>query len=75
MNTTDPEPVCMSGMQYIRPHTIAKLMDVSLDTVRAMISKGELRAVKFGGHWRVELASFQECLERRRSKGELEAPS
>lgn len=73
MNKDKPKPVCMDGMQYIRTQTIAKMMDVSPDTVRDMISKGELEAVKFGGHWRVELASFKEYLKRRRSKGELGA--
>jgi excisionase family DNA binding protein len=65
---------CAHHMRYVKPKTIAECMDVSLDTVIALMNKGELEGVKFGAHWRIKLKSFLDYLERHRCKtGELEA--
>lgn len=66
---------CAHSMRYVKPKTIAECMDVSLDTVLAMMHKGELEGVKFGAHWRIKFKSFLDYLERNRcKKGELETP-
>lgn len=76
MKTTDElETHECDEMRYIKPKTIASWMDVSLDTVNALVLKGELEGVKFGAHWRIKLKSFLDYLERNRcKKGELETP-
>ena len=62
-------------IRYIKPKTIATMMDVSLDTVLSMMHRGELEGVKFGAHWRIKLQSFLDYLEvHRYKKGELETP-
>jgi excisionase family DNA binding protein len=65
---------CADEMRYLKPKTIAEWMDVSVDTVLAMMHKGELEGVQFGAHWRIKLKSFLDYLERHRcKKDELEA--
>ncbi len=62
-------------LRYLKPKTIAIMMDVSVDTVLAMMHRGELEGVQFGAHWRIRLQSLKDYLERHRSKkGELDAP-
>ncbi len=62
-------------LRYLKPKTIAIMMDVSVDTVLAMMHRGELEGVQFGAHWRIKLQSLKDYLERHRSKkGEFEAP-
>ncbi len=62
-------------LRYLKPKTIAIMMDVSVDTVLAMMHRGELEGVQFGAHWRIKLQSLKDYLERHRSKkGELETP-
>jgi excisionase family DNA binding protein len=74
-NTDELETQGCDEMRYIKPKTIASWMDVSLDTVNALVIKGELEGVKFGAHWRIKLKSFLDYLERHScKKGELDAP-
>ncbi len=55
-------------LRYLKPKTIAIMMDVSVDTVLAMMHRGELEGVQFGAHWRIKLQSLKDYLERHRSR-------
>ncbi len=55
-------------LRYLKPKTIAIMMDVSVDTVLAMMHRGELEGVQFGAHWRIRLQSLKDYLERHRSR-------
>jgi excisionase family DNA binding protein len=60
-------------LRYIKPKTIATMMDVSVDTVLSMMHRGELEGVQFGAHWRIKFKSFLDYLEvHRYKKDELE---
>ena len=60
-------------LRYLKPKTIAIMMDVSVDTVLAMMHRGELEGVQFGAHWRIKFKSLKDYLEvHRYKKGELE---
>ncbi len=60
-------------LRYLKPKTIATMMDVSVDTVLAMMHRGELEGVQFGAHWRIKFKSLKDYLEvHRYKKGELE---
>lgn len=60
--------VSTDELRYLKPKTIAEWMDVSVDTVLAMMHRGELEGVQFGTHWRIKLQSLKDYLEKHRNK-------
>jgi excisionase family DNA binding protein len=56
----DPEPDLYSV------NTVAKRLDVSADTVRRLIARGELSAIRIGVSVRVPAAEIESFVERRR---------
>jgi excisionase family DNA binding protein len=43
---------------YLSPETIAQQLDMDAVTIRRKCKSGELRASKFGRHWRIKRTHF-----------------
>ena len=60
--------------RYIRPSTVAEMMDVSVDKVVDMAHHGELEGVRFGSQIRIRLKSLQDYLATHRLEAETPQP-
>jgi len=57
--------VSFANRSYVAPFTIARELDVSDNTVRRWIAKGELHTVRIEGFVRVPVEDFQAFLKRK----------
>jgi excisionase family DNA binding protein len=57
-----------SGTTLYSISTVADRLDVSPDTVRRLIERGELTAIRIGSNIRVDAAELEAFLERQRRR-------
>jgi len=58
----------MTG-RFLTPQEVADLLRVSSASIRRLLRRGELPAVRVGRAWRVEESDLQRWLRRRRATG------
>jgi len=58
-------PVCgCPPARWLRVRTVARQFNASDKRVRRLIKSGELDAVRFGGHWRIDHESLDAYVRR-----------
>jgi excisionase family DNA binding protein len=65
--TQEPEPGSRTHLYSIAK--VADRLDLSRDTVRRLIGRGDLTAIRIGSSVRVSAAELESFLERRRGAG------
>lgn len=54
----------MAGKPFLRPEEVAELLDISENTIRHWLRKGELPGVKFGRQWRIRKDDLDKFIEQ-----------
>jgi len=44
---------------------VARILKVSIQTIRRMIDEGELKAIKIRGQWRIKREDLQDYIDRK----------
>lgn len=63
MNEQKEGPVALADAEYLTPVQISEQLQVKEDTVRKMVKRGELKAVRFGRSIRIPKDEFAFYLE------------
>lgn len=60
------ESAAIQSEKYVRVATAARRLDCHPSTLKELVFRGELAAIRFGdrGHWRVSEDSLRQLLER-----------
>ena len=73
---TNPEHTCIlykgnvsqeasSMEELLTIEEVARILKVSMQTVRRMIDEGELKAIKIRGQWRIKREDLQDYIDRK----------
>lgn len=62
---TDTDLAPDDPLQTYTTEQVARMCEVTTETVRAWLTKGELKGVRLNGYWRVMRKDLQEFLEAR----------
>ena len=72
---TTPPPASEPDPEFLTAHEVARRARVSYETIRGMITRGELQAVRVGKLYRVPVAAVEQLLTPTRAPAAVAQPA